>query len=57
MFPLVKQLGERVTQILDSPVTQTEKLPAEKLKQQIVVRFAIIFSIFSNLLGFFFLYL
>lgn len=35
VFPLVKTLGERITQILDSPVTQQEKMPAEKLKNQI----------------------
>jgi hypothetical protein len=34
---LVKTLGERITQILDSPVTQQEKMPAEKLKNQITV--------------------
>jgi hypothetical protein len=36
---LVKALGERVTQILDSPATNQEKLPAEKIKDQITVKF------------------
>ena len=29
-------IGERVTQILDSPASQQEKLPADKVKQQLV---------------------
>ncbi len=29
-------VGERVTQILDSQVSQQEKLPAEKVKQQLI---------------------
>lgn len=29
-------VGERVTQILDSPVSHQEKLPAEKVKQQLI---------------------
>jgi hypothetical protein len=37
IFPLVKPLGERIAQILDSPATNQEKLPAEKVKQELVV--------------------
>lgn len=36
IFPLVKMVGERVTQILDSQASQQEKLPAEKVKQQLI---------------------
>lgn len=35
VFPLVRALGERITQILDSPATNQEKLPAEKIKTQL----------------------
>ena len=37
MFPLVKLIGERITQILDNPASNQEKLSAEKIKQQITV--------------------
>lgn len=36
IFPLIKMVGERITQILDSPASQLEKLPADKVKQQII---------------------
>ncbi len=36
VFPLVKTIGERVAQVLDSQASQQEKLPAEKVKQQLV---------------------
>lgn len=36
IFPLVKMIGERITQILDSSASQPEKLPADKVKQQLV---------------------
>ncbi len=39
VLPLVKALGERLTQILDSPATSQEKLPAERIKDQIIVLF------------------
>jgi hypothetical protein len=35
--PIVKKLGERVTQILDSPATPQEKKPAEKIKELVTV--------------------
>ncbi len=37
VFPIVKKLSERVTQILDSPASSSEKTPADKIKQQIIV--------------------
>jgi hypothetical protein len=33
----VKPLGERIAQILDSTATSQEKLPADKVKQELVV--------------------
>lgn len=35
--PIIKKLGERVTQILDSPATTQEKKPAEKVKELVTV--------------------
>lgn len=35
VFPLIKSIGERLAQILDSTASSQEKLPAEKVKQQI----------------------
>lgn len=36
IFPLVKPLGERISQILDSTASNQEKLPGEKIKIEIV---------------------
>jgi len=36
IFPLVKTIGERITQILDSTASSQEKLPADKVKQQLI---------------------
>lgn len=36
LFSLVKDIGERVAPILDSPATSQEKLPAEKVKTKLV---------------------
>ena len=36
IFPLVKPLGERISQILDSVASSQEKLPGEKIKIEIV---------------------
>ena len=35
---MVKALAERITQILDSPASSQEKMPADKVKQQLIVR-------------------
>ena len=39
VFSLVKTVGERIAQILDSPASTQEKQPAEKIRQQIIVCF------------------
>ncbi len=38
IFPIVKMLGERINQILDGPAANAEKMPAERVKQEIVVK-------------------
>lgn len=41
-------LGERVEQILDSNATNQEKLPAEKVKQEIIVNHKILAIFYKN---------
>ena len=36
IFPLVKSLGERITQILDSTASNQEKIPADRVKKQLI---------------------
>lgn len=40
IFPLVKPLGERIVQILDGSTSNQEKLPAERVKQEIIVGYS-----------------
>jgi hypothetical protein len=47
IFPLVKMIGERVTQILDGTASAQEKLPAEKVKQQLIVSLTKLNSVLS----------
>jgi hypothetical protein len=44
VFSLVKIVGERIAQILDSPASSQEKQPAEKIRQQIIVFFILILN-------------
>jgi hypothetical protein len=45
---LVKNIGERIVQILDGTTTSQEKLPAEKVKQQLIVTLLKAFSEYTT---------